>query len=124
MSKELEALDKIAIVSEILVEVSKSHITPEDAIEEIRACNISGNYFIIKQSLTPPTADELCKEYYNFKKTPLIYDKLTKTFEEIKGGRARGRIIARLRCDNLDILHILPPRLIKRIAQFYEGEVK
>jgi len=67
MSKELEALNKMGTVSEILVDLSKSHITEKEAIRQIRKLNIGDNYSIIKKSLKPPTEEEVCKalsEYY------------------------------------------------------------
>lgn len=51
MSKELEALNNIAIISEILVEVSKSHIMPNKAINEIRKLGIGEIYFTLRQAL-------------------------------------------------------------------------
>lgn len=44
-----EALNNLATISEILVEVSKSHITANKAINEIRGLDISGIYFTLRQ---------------------------------------------------------------------------
>ena len=68
-----------------------------------------------------PTAEEVCKAYCDYFHCPLTYNKITKQFVEIKGGRARGRIIARLFIDEIDIPHKLPPHLITLIGRFYEG---
>ena len=45
-----EALLEMGTISEILVEESKFHITPKEAIEDIRKLNVGDNYFIIKQA--------------------------------------------------------------------------
>ena len=51
MKKEVkEALLEMGTISEILVEESKFHITPKEAIEDIRKLNVGDNYFIIKQA--------------------------------------------------------------------------
>ena len=47
-----EALDKIAILSEILVDVSKSHIMPNEAINEIRNLYVAEIYFTLRPALT------------------------------------------------------------------------
>ena len=47
-----EALNNIAIISEILVEVSKSHIMSNKAINEIRKLDIGEIYFTLNQALT------------------------------------------------------------------------
>jgi len=46
-----EALNNIAIISEILVEVSKSHIMDNEAINEIRGLDIGEAYFTLRQAL-------------------------------------------------------------------------
>ena len=51
MKKEVkEALLEMGTISEILIEESKFHITPKEAIEDIRKLNVGDNYFIIKQA--------------------------------------------------------------------------
>ena len=47
-----EALDRIAILSEILVDVSKSHIMPNEAINEIRNLDIAEIYFLLRDNIT------------------------------------------------------------------------
>jgi len=76
----------------------------------------------VKQALTPPTAEEVCKLYELLYRTPLIYNKTMKRFEEIKGGRARGRYIAILYPFGLKIYHPLKLELITLIGKFYEKE--
>ena len=54
MSKEMtpkEALDRIAILSEILVDVSKSHIMPNDGINEIRKLDVAEIYFLLREQI-------------------------------------------------------------------------
>jgi hypothetical protein len=110
MSKELEALSYLV----------------ETAIYGNKENN-RGKIFeaegILKQSLTPPpTGKEVCKTLSEYLKRTVVYDNTLKTFTEIKGGRARGRIIARLRVNKLNIPHDLPPHLVTMICRFYEGK--
>jgi hypothetical protein len=72
----------------------------------------------------PPTADDVCKLYELLYRTPLIYNKTMKRFEEIKGGRAKGRYIATLYPFGLKIYHPFKLHLITLIGRFYESEVK
>jgi len=44
-----DALNNLAILSEILVDVSKSHITPSEAIEDIRKLDISSIYKVMSK---------------------------------------------------------------------------
>ena len=46
-----EALDNIAIISEILVDVSKFHIMPNEAINEIRNLDIAEIYFLLREQI-------------------------------------------------------------------------
>lgn len=46
-----EALDNIAIISEILVDVSKSHIMPNDGINEIRKLDVAEIYFLLIEQI-------------------------------------------------------------------------
>ena len=46
-----EALDRIAILSEILVDVSKSHIMPNDGINEIRKLDVAEIYFTLREQI-------------------------------------------------------------------------
>ena len=47
-----EALDNIAIISEILVDVSKSHIMPKEAINQIRKLDVAEIYFTLRPEIT------------------------------------------------------------------------
>ena len=44
-----DALNNLAILSEILVDVSKSHITPSEAIEDIRKLGIASIYKVMSK---------------------------------------------------------------------------
>lgn len=46
-----EALDRIAILSEILVDVSKFHIMPNDGINEIRKLDVAEIYFLLREQI-------------------------------------------------------------------------
>ena len=47
-----EALDNIAVISEILVDVSKSHIMPKEAINQIRKLDVAEIYFTLRPEIT------------------------------------------------------------------------
>ena len=46
-----EALNNLAILSEILVDVSKSHITPSKAIDDIRKLDIGSMYELMSKQI-------------------------------------------------------------------------
>lgn len=128
MSKALEALNKIATIGEILVEVSKLHITPEEAIDEIRDCHVSDNYFIIRQALTPPTAEEVCKALSEHIKGRFIdnadivectYSERDKTFYD---SYPHYDVVVSIKpSGRLKFNMTLPPDLIEMIGRFYKG---
>lgn len=109
VNKEIEALWK-----EI-----RDEAEPFTAIQQLEKMDT-----FINEALTPPTADDVCKLYELLYRTPLIYNKTMKRFEEIKGGRAKGRYIATLYPFGLKIYHPLKLHLITLIGRFYESEVK
>jgi hypothetical protein len=114
MSKELEALNKMGTVSEILVDLSKSHITEKEAIRQIRKCNVGDNYSIVKQALTPPTADEVCEALSEWTEQDVTY------IERVSAFFADKRI-ATYHNENVGcVIHCnLPPHLIELIGRFY-----
>jgi hypothetical protein len=75
----------------------------------------------MEQSLTPPTEEEVCEAYRDFYHIHLDYNDLLNQFEERKGGRAKGKIIARPRGECVEFLHAIHPHLITLIGRFYEG---
>ena len=46
-----EALERVAILSEILVDVSKFHIMPNEAINEIRKLGVAEIYFLLGKQI-------------------------------------------------------------------------
>jgi hypothetical protein len=83
---------------------------------------IISNYMGMEQSLTPPTEEEVCEAYRDFYHIHLDYNDLLNQFEERKGGRAKGKIIARPRGECVEFLHAIHPHLITLIGRFYEGK--
>lgn len=95
----------------------------------------------VKKALTPPTADELCEELSEYFGTEVLHntyehDDINETFMrdafyrvrikkdmDDKPYKVKSDIVAG-GSDGITFNAWLPPRLIKRIAQFYENEVK
>lgn len=89
-----EALNNLVILSEILVDVSKSHITPNKAIDDIRKLDIGSMYELMSKQI------ELLGLYENYRLAVIDYfqthntgnmvgyaidiDKLKKEIEEMK----------------------------------------
>lgn len=110
MNKELEAL-------KYFYKVSQNGNHPE-LVEDA--------YRILKDHLTPPTADEVCKALSEYFKglTGVWYDKKTKSFIHLQFGR--NEVIsrcfeARLNDKRVTVIVTLPPHLITLIGRFYEG---
>lgn len=122
MSKELE------IIKNRNEKIKSNHMIGNRRIanEELKECSIAIENAIleIEESLTPPTEEEVCKALSEYLKRTVVYDDVLNMFVEVKGGRARGRIIARLRVNKINIPHDLPPRLITMIGRFYEGKAE
>ena len=73
--------------------------------------NVNG----IEQSLTPPTADEVCKALSEYWGNPFRYNKNTNLFEHYVGDIMWKRF-------NILILRTDAPDLIEMIGKFYKGE--
>lgn len=81
-----EALNNIATISEILVEVSKSHIMANEAINEIRGLDISEIYFTLKQSLNELEALKRdVARYLELEKTSFLSPLETREYVELYG---------------------------------------
>ena len=120
MSKELEALEMIYI-NEFY--------------------DMTKEFDLLRKALTPPTADELCEELSEYFGTEVLHntyehDDINETFMrdafyrvrikkdmDDKPYKVKWDIVAG-GSDGITFNAWLPPRLIKRIAQFYENEVK
>lgn len=66
-----------------------------------------------------PLITKICTEYTIWKLVPATYDPIMKQFRELNCGRARGRNIATLRNNRLEIPHPLPPKLIVMIGEYF-----
>lgn len=111
MSKELEA-----IIRKELEKITYTHYEPK------RTEDINNAMKVISQSLTPPTADELCAELGDYLKEPVWLD--VNNDIRISTQWLVRKIYYEGEYKGLSFLVVLPPTLIKRIAQFYENEVK
>lgn len=126
MSKEVEALKRI--VNEI--SNYKLHGLGDENWLGIQ--DIMQDIDILEKALTPPTADQLCEELEEYfyrcvgKACPCLkYDKDTKKFIYIDN--LIGDVYELVTLEKHGYIHFatsLPPRLIKRIAMFYEKEGK
>ena len=67
MSKLDDVLNNLATLSEILVEVSKSHITPSKAIDDIRKLDIGAMYELMSKQI------ELLGLYKNYRLEVIEY---------------------------------------------------
>jgi len=129
-----EALDRIAILSEILVDVSKFHIMPNDGINEIRNLDIAEIYFLLREQIKEleelkryPTADEVCEALSEWIKknveealSSVRYDE--KSFYYFNEYDYEENIVQKTFDENIAFgIHDLPPRLITLIGRFYEG---
>ena len=80
-------------------------------------CNTNLPYFRqALKSLTPPTEEELCEELSAYMKEPVWFDN-NKTIRI-----STQWLVKKIGKYGLEFLAVLPPRLIKRIAMFYESE--
>ena len=113
--KSLEFLGKIVIAEEHGVSPLRSslHSPSYDTVRDyIKRTN---------KALTPPTEEEVCKAYANQYHCGLLYNRKLKEFVEIKGGRSRGKIIARKVGECLEFPHPIHSHLITLLGRFYEG---
>ena len=116
MSKELEALT---------YELSKKY--PHDKTLQDYFCKVAD---LVNKTI-PPTADELCEElgeYYGVKVmfvgNEFYYkDRYSNSNVGIVGLRTK-KVNEKVVKNCVDFYPDLPPRLVKRIAQFYKSEVK
>jgi len=77
----------------------------------------------LKQALTPPTSDDVCKALSEYIKKPITYYSSSKRFAIMCANDYYE--IARLHNNNeitFDITYCLPPHLITMIGRFYESE--
>jgi len=111
MSKELEA-----IIRKELEKITYTHYEPK------RTEDINNAMNIIKQSLTPPTAEQLCEELSKHMNEPVWLDERNEI--RISTQWLVRKIYYEGEYKGLSFLVVLPPTLIKHIAQFYENEVK
>ena len=83
----------------------------------------------LKNELTPPTADEVCKalsEYYELKEDESVfYRSNTKEFViDTSMVGFEDEICIMLPNFTIAFYHDLPPHLITMIGRFYEGEIE
>jgi len=116
MSKELEALKNI--VNEI--SNYKLHGLGDENWLGIQ--DIMQDMIVVEQALTPPTAEQLCEELSKHMNEPVWLDERNEI--RISTQWLVRKIYYDGEYKGLSFLVVLPPRLIKRIAQFYENEVK
>jgi len=92
-----------------------------EAIEKIHYEMFRGckeEFEIVKKAITPPTAEEVCDEYFKTTKRHLRYIEKTKCFMS-------GELIVAIKVTNgIGIIGSQPPHLITLIGRFYEGVVK
>jgi len=103
-----------------------------EALERIRKCLPSGynmlfsdEFKLIKQALTPPTSEEVCRQLSEYLRRPIIYIERSKSFQ-IKCVNGNYEIV-RLHGNNeisFDTTYCLPPSLITLIGRFYQGVKK
>ena len=112
MSKELEALERLYFNLNSL-EYCDNH-TDEHIIDGGKT-----DYDIIKQALTPPTAEEVCKVLSEYIQEPIIYVRTSFVNE-----RETAEVCGLFGLDNYDLVDFntpLPPHLITLIGRFYQG---
>ena len=124
-----EALDRIAILSEILVDVSKFHIMPNDGINEIRKLDVAEIYFSLSKQIKEleelkryPTADEVCKALSGWFDEKFYYDVNQKEFytKALNGQHS----VVKLKKNEIHFggWYTMPPHLITLIGRFYEAQ--
>ena len=77
-----EALDRIAILSEILVDVSKFHIMPNDGINEIRKLDVAEIYFLLREQIKE--LEELKRNVKRYFELEGNYQKSSHEYHEMK----------------------------------------
>jgi hypothetical protein len=108
MNRELEALETIL-----------DYVNLDEYDYETKG--VRNAEMILKKSLTPPTADEVCKALSDyFGEEVIVDDRFNNTVFKIKNGNN----IAYMTGNNIQITQGLSPRLTKILGQFYEGEIK
>lgn len=110
MSKELEALRVLKANAILFDDGTDFGASMLEAI-----CDID-------KALTPPTADQLCEELSKYMKEPVWLDERNEI--RISTQWLVRKIYYEGEYKGLNFLVVLPPRIIKRIAQFYESEAK
>lgn len=122
MSKELEALERILDGTVSVFNLDDYYIVSEFVDEE--------DLDIIKQALTPPTADEVCKALSEWVDendnitypNEIYYDENRKTFYTYNYLDEWTPIV-----ENGKLLYVmidLPINIHKMVISFYEGETK
>ena len=107
MSKELEAL-------ELLLDYAKSSID-----ETSEMIDVEEAYVWIKQALTPPTADEVCKAL-----SDAIGHKVKYEEHRNKMFSTSCYMAAQYTVDGVKLGFHFKPHLITLLGQFYEGEIE
>ena len=111
MSKELEALEKLG---------EKERITGvKNACYLVDKIKNDSEFETVKQALTPPTVDEVCKALSEYLKEEIIYESTSFLY---KGSYAEVCALGNL--NGVYFSTHLPPHLIALIGRFYEGEIK
>ena len=77
-----EALDRIAILSEILVDVSKFHIMPNEAINEIRKLDVAEIYFLLREQIKE--LEELKRDVKRYFELEENYQKSSHEYHEME----------------------------------------
>ena len=117
MSKELEALNKIKHASLTVVE----HDDTSGSITIIPIVNTE-EYETIKNYLTPPTADEVCKALSEWFDEKFYYDVNQKEFytKALNGQHS----VVKLKNNEINFggWYVMPPHLITLIGRFYEAQ--
>jgi len=112
MSKELEAFNR---VWEDCSKLDLDYVSKHNLMDDLRE---------IKQAITPPTADEVCKELIDYFKKSKYHGYIDTAYYSEEGKyfytEDENRSLVALMFDNYYI-HEIPPHLITLIGRFYEG---
>ena len=105
MNKELEALDWI-----------------ENIFEEHQVQLPDVELTLIREAITPPTADEVCLSIMKHYESKIVfYNELAKTFNEVHLTR-NEEVVSNYANGEVGInYNALPPHLITMIGKFYES---
>lgn len=121
MSKELEVMDRIkGFVNQHYIKSCYGKITKDDAM--LLEAQIYDNIDLLKQSLTPPTSEEIVKELSEYYKEDVIF----KDNKFYWGTVIDTKYVVASINDNgtINITNKLLPYIIELLGKFYKGEMK